>query len=139
LRALLARFDLTYVRGGNVFILRRALRQSGADRILADLLAQDAIVYAGYSAAPCVHGPTLRGLESAEDDPETVPEGYDETVIWDGLGLLPFALAPHYGRELGAAGATPMVDYYIEHHIPFVALRDGQALVLDGNRQVVVG
>lgn len=139
LGAMLAGFDLTYVRGGNVFILRRALRQSGADQILADLLAHDAIVYAGYSAGPCVLGPTLRGIEGGEDDPGVVPEGYAEPVIWDGLGLLPFAFAPHYGPEPGAAGATPMVNYYIEHHIPFVALRDGQALVLDGDRSAVVG
>jgi dipeptidase E len=139
LRPLLTGFDLVYLRGGNVFILRRALRQSGADRILADLLAQDAVVYAGYSAGPCVLGPTLRGIEGSEDDPGTVPDGYDEAVIWDGLGLLPFAFAPHYRPETAVGGATPVVDYYIDHHIPFVALRDGQALVVDGDRTAVVG
>jgi dipeptidase E len=139
LRPLLTGFDLVYVRGGNVFILRRALRQSGADRILTDLLGKDAIVYAGYSAGPCMLGPTLHGIQGDEDDPGMVPDGYDRAVIWDGLGLLPFALAPHYCLEPGVAGATPTVDYYIDHHIPFVALRDGQALVVDGDRTTVVG
>jgi dipeptidase E len=34
LRGHLVTVDLLYVRGGNVFVLRRALHQSGADRII---------------------------------------------------------------------------------------------------------
>lgn len=139
LRTLLIGFDLVYVRGGNVFILRRAMRQSGADRVLTELLAQDAVVYAGYSAGACMLGPTLRGIQGDEDDPGVVPEGYDDAVIWEGLGLVRFAFAPHCVAESGAAGATLAVDYYIDHHIPFIALRDGQALVVDGDTTEVVG
>ncbi len=43
-------FDLLWVRGGNTFILRRALVQNGADNALVALLRRDAIAYAGYSA-----------------------------------------------------------------------------------------
>jgi dipeptidase E len=139
LRKALESFDLVYVRGGSVFILRRALRESGADRVITDLIERDMVVYAGYSAGPCVLGPTLRGIEGGEDDPHFVPEGYPSEVVWDGLGLLPFAIAPHYGVEIGGAGATPMADYYIENHIPFIALRDGQALVINGDAHEVVG
>jgi dipeptidase E len=81
----------------------------------------------------------LRGIEGGEDDPNYVPRGYPSEVVWDGLGVLPFAIAPHYGAEAGGGGSTPMSDYYIEHHLPFVALRDGQALVLDGDQSEVVG
>ena len=38
-----------------------------------------------------------------------------------------------------ASGWTSMADYYIEHHIPFVALRDGEALVVDGDATRTVG
>ena len=88
--------DLIYPRGGNVFLLRRALRQSGGDRIITDLLRADAVVYSGYSAGPCMLGPTLRGIVSMEDDPTVVPPGYQDEVVWDGLGLLPCALVPHF-------------------------------------------
>ncbi|MGZ4473585.1 MAG: Type 1 glutamine amidotransferase-like domain-containing protein [Nocardioidaceae bacterium] len=84
-------------------------------------------------------GSTLRGIEGAEDDPEVVPDGYQAAVVWEGLGLLPFAIAPHYGAEPGGAGSTSMADYYIEHHIPFVALRDGEALVVDEDATRTVG
>ena len=51
---------------------------------------------------------------------------------------MPFTISPHYGAQAGAAGATRVTDYYIEHHIPFVALRDGEAIVIDGdNRRVL--
>lgn len=140
LRAVLAGFDLIYVRGGNAFILRRALRQSGADRIVKDLLANDAVVYAGYSAGPAMLTPSLRGIELFGDDSNVVPDGYDPSVIWEGLGILPYVLVPHYRSDHPeTAGADRAVEYYIATHTPFIALRDGEALVVDGDRQAVVG
>ena len=131
LRADLAGFDALYLRGGNVYILRRALRQSGADELIRELLARDAVVYAGYSAGPCMLGPTLRGIESEEDDPAFVPEGYEAPVIWEGLGVLPYAILPHYDLDRPDLLAT--VTYFVDSHVPFVALRDGEALVIDGH------
>lgn len=57
---ILADADVVWVRGGNVFVLCRAPADSGADEILVDMIRQDKIVYAGYSAAPAVLGPDLR-------------------------------------------------------------------------------
>jgi dipeptidase E len=140
LRDILPRFDLIYVRGGSVFILRRAFQQSGADEIICDLLANDAIVYAGYSAGPCILGPTLRGIEGSVDDPTMIPEGYQAPVVWEGLHILPYAIAPHYRSDHPeTAEIDKLVQYYIEHHIPFIALRDGEALVVDADQQMVVG
>ncbi|TCJ32618.1 hypothetical protein [Parafrankia sp. BMG5.11] len=39
--------DLVWVRGGNVFVLRRAFRQSGADGVIPELVNGDAVVYGG--------------------------------------------------------------------------------------------
>ena len=46
----LAGVSLAWLRGGNVFLLRYALHRSGADAVFGELLADDALVYAGYSA-----------------------------------------------------------------------------------------
>jgi dipeptidase E len=135
LAEVLGAVDLIYPRGGNVFLLRRALRQSGGDGIVSDLLRDDAVVYSGYSAGPCVLGPTLRGIVSLEDDPTVVPPGYQDEVVWDGLGLLPCALVPHYRPD----DPDPVLAYYRQQGIPYVTLRDGQALVVDGDRHEVVG
>jgi dipeptidase E len=43
---------------------------------------------------------------------------------------------PHY--DPGNAEVEKAVEYYSEHHIPFVALRDGEALVVEGDRRRVV-
>lgn len=98
LRDALSEVDLVWVRGGNAFVLRRVLRQSGADQILPELLKEDRLVYGGFSAGVCVLAPSMRGLETV-DDPTTVPEGYDPEPVWDGLGLLPYAVAPHYRSD----------------------------------------
>ena len=140
LRSVLAGFDLVYVRGGSVFVLLRALRESGADVVLTELLRADAIAYAGYSAGACVLGPTLRGIEGAVDDPYAVPGGYPAAEpSWDGLGLVPFAIAPHYRSDHPeAAEIEETVSYLTDNHIPFIALRDGEVIVVHGDTTTVI-
>ena len=59
LAAAFGRPDFLWVRGGNVFTLRAALGRSGADRLIADRVRADALVYAGFSAGACVLAPDL--------------------------------------------------------------------------------
>jgi dipeptidase E len=89
----LAGLAVTWLRGGNVFMLRYALRRSGGDAVFRDLLAEDALVYAGYSAGACVLSPSLRGLE-AVDDADAVARIYGAGPVWDGLALLGEAFVP---------------------------------------------
>ena len=132
-------FDLVWVRGGNVFVLRRAFRQSGAETVIPELLTNDAIVYGGYSAGVDIMQPHLHGIEMV-DDPNMVPEGYNKEIIWECLGLIPYCVAPHYKSEHPeSADIDKTVDYYINNHIPFVALHDGEAIVVNGDQQTFVG
>lgn len=139
LAQVLASFNLLWVCGGNAFVLRRAFRQSWFDSILKRLLAEDAVVYGGNSAGVCILSPSLHGIELL-DDSTHVPDGYEADVIWEGLGLLPYRVAPHYQSapsELAAA-VDQLVRYYIEHHLLFKALRDGEALVIKGDEELIV-
>lgn len=139
LKAQLAKYDLIWVRGGNVFILRRAFKQSGADIIIKELIEKNDIVYGGYSAGVDILQPHLRGIELV-DSPDVVPAGYDAEVIWDCMGLLTYCVAPHYRSDHPeSADIDKVVNNYIENHIPFIALRDGEAIVVEGNSQTVVG
>jgi dipeptidase E len=139
LRSALSDLDMLWVRGGNSFVLRRAFRQSGADVLIPELLRNDALVYAGYSAGPCILGPSLRGVEQV-DHADTLAEGYDPEVVWEGLGILPYAIAPHYRSPHPETEAVErLVEFYIGSHVPFVALRDGQAIVRDSDGERVVG
>ncbi len=106
---------------------------------ITDLLSTDAVVYGGYSAGVAVLTPSLRGLEFV-DDPHVVPGGYEAEVVWDCLGILPFGVLPHYKSDHPeSAEVDKSLEYLIDHHMPFIALRDGEAIVRDGEREVVVG
>lgn len=133
LRARLAAYDLVWAMGGNSFVLRRAMRQSGFDHIIRDMTEADAIAYGGYAAGAVVAGPSLRGLELM-DDPFDVPEGYDDQLVWTGLGLTPFAIVPHYlSRHRSAAAAEKVVSYMQARRMRFRAIGDGEVIVQAGN------
>jgi dipeptidase E len=132
----LAGYDVVWVRGGNTFALRAALARSGADEVVRRLLAEDRLVYAGYSAGACVLGPSLRGLE-AVDPPEAVAETYGDgtPILWDGLGVLDHAVVPHVDSpgHVESEACTTVAERYRAEGVPHVALRDGQVLVVDGD------
>ncbi len=139
LKGVLESFDLVWVRGGNTFVLRRACKMSGADTILKELITTNAIVYGGYSAGIDLMVPHLKGANLV-DDPNTVPNGYDQQIVWDGLGILPYSVAPHYKSDHPeSSDIEKSVEYMIDNHIPFIALRDGEAIVIDDAGQRVVG
>jgi dipeptidase E len=138
LKSDLLKSDLIWVRGGNVFVLRRAFKQSGADIVIKELLEDDSIVYGGYSAGVDILQPHLYGIELV-DPPDVVPEGYDAEIIWDCLGLLPYCVAPHYKSDHPeSADIDKTVDYYLANHIPFIALKDGEVVIINGQQQRVV-
>jgi dipeptidase E len=139
LRHDLAGVSMAWLRGGNVFVLRAALSRSGADAVFGELLAIDALVYAGYSAGPCVLSPSLRGLELV-DDPDAVTRIYGSPPVWDGLGLLDTAFVPHY-RSPGhpeTAAIESVVARYRAEAVAHRTLRDGQALLVNGPDTMIV-
>ncbi len=134
LRSRLADFDLVWVMGGNTFILRRAMRQSRFDRVIEDLIEEDAIVYAGDGAGAMIAGPTIRGIELL-DDPWDVPDHYDEYLVWTGLRLTSFTIVPHFrSNHPEAAGAEKLVNYLRARRLPYRALSDGEVVVATGAR-----
>ena len=131
LREVVKQLDALWVVGGNTFILNSAFRESGLDKIIIERLENETFVYAGYSAGICILTPTLEGIHLA-DNPETIPEGYPDDVVWEGLGLLPFCIAPHWrSNHPESAIIDKSVEYFMEHKIPFIALRDGETYITD--------
>lgn len=128
----LQKFDVIWVVGGNCFVLRKAFYLSGFDTVLPELLRADAVVYAGYSAGTCVVTPTLRGIDLCDDI--SLGEQYfpEVPIIWDGLGLIPYAVAPHYKSDHPESAMIDRVVTYFEHnHIPYKPLRDNEVLLAD--------
>jgi dipeptidase E len=122
-------FGAVYVRGGNAFILRKAMLQSGLDNLIKKKNKDPDFVYAGYSAGICVLSPTLHGLELV-DDLSLVPQKYDQEIIWSGLGIVDFSIVPHYKSNHPESGMVDrVVEYFIERKMPFKTLRDGEVIV----------
>ncbi len=135
----LADVGLVWAVGGNAFLLRRALRQSGLDVLLARRLADDSLAYGGWSAGACVAGSTLRGVHLM-DEPELITPSYDPEVIWDGMGLTPFAIVPHFASDHAEAQAADLAAAYMAAGaIPHRTLRDGQAILRRGDQIQLVG
>jgi dipeptidase E len=128
-----------WVNGGNSFILRRAMKQSGFDLILKNALARDTLVYAGFSAGAVICYRSMHGLELI-DDANVAPLGYDPEIVWQGLDLLPYALVVHDGVDHTDPNSPHREKaFYDANAIPYRAIRDGQALLVDGRTTKVVG
>jgi dipeptidase E len=139
LKTVLKDYDLVWSRGGNAFILRRAFRASGMDEVLITLLREDKVVYGGYSAGVDMVCTTLRGVEFV-DDPNIVPSGYNREIVWDGLGILNYSIASHYKSDHPESEDIDVsIDYMVENRIPFVPLRDGEVIIIDGDKEVRLG
>jgi dipeptidase E len=120
-----------WISGGNVFILRQAMKLSDLDTILETGSGLEDFVYGGYSAAGCVLSKSLRGYELVDDATDFPYDGQME-MIWDGLGLIDFAFLPHFDSEHPeSAGVGDVKDYCIKNGIPYKTLRDGEALVIE--------
>jgi dipeptidase E len=119
-----------WIRGGNTFVLRRAMRLSGFDQALLDRSSED-FLYAGYSAGICVLAPSLDGLQHVDDPTLEVYPGTD--VVWEGLGILDYLILPHYKSDHPESADIEIeVEYCTRNSIPFKTLRDGEVLVFEG-------
>ena len=131
LEKIVAGSGLVWGGGGNTFLLRRAMKYSGLDTILQNDLKADVFVYGGSSAGSVIMTKTLRGVEM-EDDPYVVPAGYEEEIIWSGLGIVYPQLVPHFGTEYFGEKAQAMVDYFEENGLKYVTLKDGEVYIVNG-------
>lgn len=127
----LAALDMVWAVGGNSFLLRRAMRQSGFDRIALPRIESDRLVYGGYSAGACVACPSLKGIDLM-DEPLATAEGYDPEIVWEGLNLVGFHIVPHYESdhpESEAAGRA--TAWMLDQAMPYRTMHDGDVLIRD--------
>ncbi len=137
LKEYLSTFGLVWVLGGNTFVLKRAYEQSGFDLIIKEMLAKDKIVYGGYSAGVVILSPSMKGLEIV-DDPNIVPERYAPEFSWDGLGLVDYNIAVHYRSDHPESAAVETeIEYLEKNKIPYKTLRDGEVIVINGNKETI--
>jgi dipeptidase E len=133
LRSVLDEVGLIWITGGNMVTLGPLLARSGLDRLLASRLAEDSIVYAGYSAGACVAGPPLSGAEL------TGRAGDGGEPWWGWLGLIDFSIVPHHPDPGEAANEfVGIAEQMRVRGLPCRTLRNGEAIVVaDGSVRLV--
>ncbi len=134
LKAVIEAKGSVFVMGGNVFVLRQAMKLSGLDETLINLNSDPSFLYSGYSAAGCVLAPSLKPYQVVGDATITPYEELDE-VIWEGLGLVDFAFMPHWHSDHPESAAIDRgIEYCEDHGIKYKAISDAEVLIFD-NKQ----
>lgn len=121
-----------FISGGNVFVLRQAMKLSGLDEILTEFknTNQD-FLYAGYSAAGCVLFSDLKAYPIVDDSTDTPYEGLKE-VIWEGLGFVDFAFMPHFDSDHPESEAiSKEIEFCQQNNIPYKPIRDGEVIIIE--------
>ena len=138
LRTLMLRHQVIWAVGGNAFLLRRAMRQSGFDQIIGDVLATG-VVYAGWSAGACVAGDSLQAI-ALMDDPNVTAPGYPPgEPICEGLGLVPYTIVPHFrSAHPEAAAAEKAMEWATARSVRHRTLQDGDVLLANGGEAVLL-
>jgi dipeptidase E len=131
----LARADAVFVGGGNTYALLRRLREAGlVDAIRSRVLA--GLPYIGSSAGSNLAGPRILTTN-------------DWNVValdaFDGLGLVPFNINPHYLETdpAMAPGSETRDDRIREYHAvwdnPVVGIEEGTMIRVEDGVATVVG
>ncbi|HTY82468.1 MAG TPA: Type 1 glutamine amidotransferase-like domain-containing protein [Dehalococcoidales bacterium] len=127
----IAGLSAVFLRGGNTFILRQAMRASGFDEIFKELLKRKDFVYAGYSAGIAVLAHDLNAVQLV-DNPMDKPYKEIRETIWEGLGYLDYLILPHYKSNHPESPAIDkMVEHCLTNSITFRTLKDGEVIIIE--------
>lgn len=114
------------VIGGNVFVLRQAMKYSGFDKFLHEITSED-FLYIGYSAGSCVLSNNLDVFDIVD---EAINFYKKEDIIYEGLGLINYVFVPHYKSDYHK---VELIDAVIEkchkNDIKYNALKDGEVII----------
>lgn len=131
LKKIITELGAIFVSGGNVFVLRQAMKLSGLDHILKKLQSDPDFLYSGYSAAGCVLSLSLKPYEIVDDATDT-PYIELKEVLWDGLGFINYAFLPHWQSDHPeSAGVEKEIEFCKLKNIPYKALRDGEVIIIE--------
>jgi dipeptidase E len=121
--------NIIHIEGGNTFYLLKAIKETGFDEILKELINEGKI-YIGTSAGAYVMCPTIEVADWNTD-------GKDRFGLNDfsALNYVPFVLKVHYKDEQGILVREKMKTL----KYPLRILRDGQGILVEDNKYTFIG
>lgn len=123
-------YDMIWVRGGNAFLLVKAMKQSIFGEVVEKLIKTNELVYAGYSAAFYAVSESLRGVELV-DDKDAAAEGYYPGDVWEGFGLIDFYPIVHFRSDHPESDDVEREYEYVKGlGVPIKTFRDGDVYLV---------
>lgn len=130
LRQILKKFDGVFVNGGSTFYLLKAIRESGFEKVLKELLPTG-FIYIGASAGSYVACPTI---EMAFWKHQDKYHHYDLKNL-TGMNLVPFLMTVHYTPQYEAI----LKEKLPQSKYPVKILTDDQALLVKDDTVTLLG
>ncbi len=114
------------VMGGNVFVLRQAMKYSGFDTFLMSKRNKD-YLYIGYSSGACVLSKNINILNQVDDPINFYRE---DGIIYRGLGLIDYVFIPHYKSNYHKVHLIEkVVERCKKDNINYKAVKDGEVII----------
>ncbi|VVB79104.1 Peptidase E [uncultured archaeon] len=133
LKKSLEEIDVLYFMGGETFVILKKLRATGSDKLIKKFVNSGKI-YVGASASSIIAGPNIKIASWGSDGEENLA-GLKEKE-WNGLNLTKVSIYPHYKDKL----SKEIVDFKkeIKNKYLAIALKDGEAVIINGNKKEVL-
>lgn len=123
----ISEYNAYCIMGGNVFILRQAMKYSGFDKILKENSLKEEYLYIGYSAGSCIISQNIKYFDIVD---EPIDFYKKDSIIYEGIGIINYAIIPHYKSNYHKAD---LIDKVLEkckkENIKYKVLRDGEVII----------
>ena len=121
------KYNAFCIMGGNVFVLREAMKYSGFDKILKELSNKEDYLYIGYSAGCYVLSKKLDIFKIIDEPIDFYKKG---EIIYEGLDLIDYIFIPHYKSNYHKVKLIDkIVDICSKEKIKYKAFKDGEVSI----------
>ncbi|MDG6243899.1 MAG: Type 1 glutamine amidotransferase-like domain-containing protein [Methanolobus sp.] len=124
--------DYIFVSGGNTFYLLQELKNTGADKIIAEQIKKGKI-YIGASAGSIIMAPSIEYVDTMDDRTKAEKLNKDQA-----LGIVDFHPLPHYTNPPFETIVEDIIREF-EDRIDLIPISNTQAIEVKGDNFKVVG
>ena len=134
-KKILAEADIIHICGGSVFYTMSLLKEKGFDKIIADFVKENKLIYTGTSAGSMIVADNL-SLDSHDPDEKQFVEKLKDFL---GLGLVNFLIIPHANNKDFTDNNIEIIKNLTKFSQPVIFLYDTQAVLVENSKIEIIG